>query len=155
MLAVRPSTFNTECEVCGFNNPKGTVSAVVIKDGNLLVLKRTREPAKDAWDLPGGFMEAGEVPKAALERELKEEVGVRIAAADFIGWFPGTYAWNGREFAVVSAAWLVEIEGALKLNRENSEYRWLPIKELTEVAFDSDQKLLQHLRGKFNIDFVG
>ena len=65
-----------ECEICKFNNPKGTATAVVIRDGKLLVLKRNEEPFKDMWDLPGGYMSQGEMPEDTLRKELMEELGV-------------------------------------------------------------------------------
>ena len=61
-----------ECELCAFNNPKGTATAVIIRDGKLLLLKRNEEPYKNQWDLPGAYMEAGETPEGTLRRELKE-----------------------------------------------------------------------------------
>jgi 8-oxo-dGTP pyrophosphatase MutT (NUDIX family) len=50
------------------------------------VLLCHRHPARrwfpDVWDLPGGHVEADETERAALVRELREEVGVDVAEAD-------------------------------------------------------------------------
>lgn len=143
------------CEVCAFNNPKGTVAAVVIKEGKLLVLKRDQEPGRGQWDLPGGFMNEGEAPEAALRRELKEELGVDGATLDLIGWFPGTYVWQGREFAVLSGAFLAELPGEIVINYESSAYQWVPVQEVGELAFDSDQKVLQYVRDTLDVDWAG
>ena len=61
-----------ECELCNFKNPKATATAVIIKDGKLLLLKRNEEPYKGMWDLVGGYLDENEPPEEALHRELKE-----------------------------------------------------------------------------------
>ncbi|WP_314147371.1 (deoxy)nucleoside triphosphate pyrophosphohydrolase [uncultured Leifsonia sp.] len=55
------------------------VAAVIEHDGRLLACRRA--PHKDAagrWEFPGGKVEPGETPEAALERELREELDARI-----------------------------------------------------------------------------
>ena len=52
---------------------------VVLGDAVLLVFDRHRR----RWELPGGTREAGETPRAAAERELAEETGIRTADLDF------------------------------------------------------------------------
>ena len=144
------------CELCDFNNPKGTVTAVIIKNGWLLLLRRNEHPFKDMWDLPGGYMQAGETPEESLLRELHEELGVEEANFTFIGCFPGSSYFEDKDFSILSHAFLVEIKGTIKLNEENSSFNWVPIREVEKVAFDSNMNILKFVKENFyfNLDRV-
>jgi len=144
-----------ECDICNFENPKGSVSAVIIKEGRILVLKRIEEPFNDMWDLPGGYIDAGETPEQAIKREIKEELGVD-ANIDFIGCFPGTASWKDKEFPIISHAYIAELTGELKLNTsENSSFNWIPISDinLKEIAFDSNKRIVEYVKNNFSINF--
>ncbi|MEM0006110.1 MAG: NUDIX domain-containing protein [Ignisphaera sp.] len=52
------------------------VGAVVVVDGNIILVKRGYPPAKDRWSIPGGVIEAGEKVFDAARRELYEETGI-------------------------------------------------------------------------------
>lgn len=53
------------------------VAAIVVRDGKLLMTRRTAgSHLGGLWELPGGKVEPGESPPAALARELREELGV-------------------------------------------------------------------------------
>jgi len=59
------------------------VAAVIIRDGKILIGQRKRggrHPLK--WEFPGGKVEPGEDPRAALERELREELNVQAVIGD-------------------------------------------------------------------------
>ena len=58
------------------------VGAVIIRDGQVLLVKRGREPAKGLWAVPGGAVEPGETLQEAAEREIFEESGVVIRAGE-------------------------------------------------------------------------
>jgi len=62
---------------------KHVVAALIVRDGKILVCQRTRHqtmPLK--WEFPGGKIEDGEQARAALERELEEELGIHAAIAE-------------------------------------------------------------------------
>ena len=60
-------------------------AAIVIEGGRVLVTQR--KPGAHlagAWEFPGGKVEPGEDPKAALERELNEELGIEARTLDIL-----------------------------------------------------------------------
>ena len=58
--------------------PLNIVVGTPIKDGKCLLIRRTKEPHKGYWSLPGGKLEYGEDIKNAIARELKEETGLAV-----------------------------------------------------------------------------
>jgi len=60
--------------------PVVAVLAVVIRDGQVLLVQRANPPDAGLWGFPGGKVEAGEPLLAAAERELHEETGVKARA---------------------------------------------------------------------------
>jgi 8-oxo-dGTP diphosphatase len=56
------------------------VAGILIRDDRVLLCQRTasKEWYPSVWDLPGGHIEEGEAPGAALVRELREELEVSI-----------------------------------------------------------------------------
>ncbi|CAN5250221.1 (deoxy)nucleoside triphosphate pyrophosphohydrolase [soil metagenome] len=58
-------------------------AALIDPDGRVLVQRRPAGKAMAGlWEFPGGKVEPGESPEAALVRELAEELGVRVAPSD-------------------------------------------------------------------------
>ena len=58
--------------------PYLAVSAAIIRDGNVLVVRRARNPALGIYTLPGGGVETGETFPDALQRELQEEGRIEL-----------------------------------------------------------------------------
>src|ERR1041384_4114734 len=66
-------------------NPTMIVVAAALLDGDGRILLQQRAPGRamaGLWEFPGGKVEAGELPEAALARELEEELGIGVAEAD-------------------------------------------------------------------------
>ena len=73
-------------------NPTLTVVAVALVDADGRILLQQRAPGRamaGLWEFPGGKIEAGERPEAALVRELREELGIQTETACLA---PATFA---------------------------------------------------------------
>lgn len=58
--------------------PIAVTSAVVFKEGRILMVKRAKEPNKGKWSIPGGGIELGETIYEAAKREVREECSIEI-----------------------------------------------------------------------------
>jgi 8-oxo-dGTP diphosphatase len=66
------------------SSPVPAVIAVVIREGQVLLVRRANPPDAGLWGFPGGKIEFAETVKAAATRELLEETAVRGEAQDII-----------------------------------------------------------------------
>ena len=68
------------------SRPQLAVSAVIFRDGKVLLVRRARSPGKGFYSLPGGRVEYGESLHTALAREVDEETGLKIEILGLAGW---------------------------------------------------------------------
>jgi 8-oxo-dGTP diphosphatase len=69
------------------DSPQSAVGAIVIRDDEVLLVKRNKPPGRGLWSIPGGSIELGETLQEAAEREIMEETGVIIRAKEPIYTF--------------------------------------------------------------------
>jgi len=60
------------------------IAGVAIRNGKILLVKRSGEPGKNLWSLPGGVVEVGEKLIDALKREMKEETSLDCEVKDLV-----------------------------------------------------------------------
>lgn len=97
------------------------VDGIFIKDGKILLLKRTYEPFKGFWHLAGGQVEDGETLKNALKREFKEETNLDVEVGKIIaGRLEETYD----QIKIIVAFKITSAKGEIKLNSESEEFGW-------------------------------
>jgi 8-oxo-dGTP diphosphatase len=99
------------------------IVAGVIRDADGLVLT-VRKRGTSAFMLPGGKREPGEADVQALSRELFEELGCDLIAADHLGTFDAPAA-NEPETRVYGAIYLAAVEGAISARAEIEELLWM------------------------------
>ena len=112
------------------------VSAAIIRDGKVLIVRRTRPPAGGVYTLPGGGVEVGETLVEAVVREVREETALAIEPVALAG-YREAIARDGdgrieRHFVVLpfAARW---IAGEPRLNDELSEAVWLDPSEIARL----------------------
>jgi 8-oxo-dGTP diphosphatase len=65
--------------VAGARERKLVVAALIRREGRVLMSRRRADQAMPLlWEFPGGKVEAGEAPEAALAREVREELGCEV-----------------------------------------------------------------------------
>jgi 8-oxo-dGTP diphosphatase len=109
------------------------VSAAIVRDGKILVVRRARAPAHGLYTLPGGVVEVGETLVEAVAREVLEETGMTVEPVALAG-FREAVARDAqdrveRHFVILcfAARWQA---GEPVLNEELDEARWLDPAEL-------------------------
>jgi ADP-ribose pyrophosphatase YjhB (NUDIX family) len=96
------------------------------------------------WDLPGGFLEAGETPDKALRRELREELSAELRSARLVGFEPDRYGPDG--FPTLTAVYRVGLApGPLRCADDVAELRWFREDEIPyrKLAFPSMRRALR------------
>jgi 8-oxo-dGTP diphosphatase len=68
-----------------FDYPRPCAGVVVVRGAEVLLLTRGHLPRRGYFDLPGGFLEAGEDPEGGARRELKEETGLEVGRVRPLG----------------------------------------------------------------------
>ena len=120
-----------------FSHPRFAVTAAAIVTdgrGRVLLLKHRFRPGS-GWGLPGGFIEKGEQPDAALRRELREEIGLEVEQLKLFAVrafkkpkqveivFMGQAIGNTDElsFEIQEAVWFLPGEFPAELPRDQTE----------------------------------
>ncbi|WP_258360262.1 NUDIX hydrolase [Moorella sulfitireducens] len=127
------------------------VGAVVVKDGNILLVRRGKPPAAGLWSLPGGAQETGETAREAVEREVFEECGIRVTAGPPIAVLDSIYIdGSGRikYHYVLIDFWAEYRGGNLRPATDAADAGWIP---LHEVAAYSLTRGLRELLAAWNL----
>ena len=94
-----------QCTTCGFVyyfNPSSAVACFIRNSkGELLLVRRAKEPAKGTLDLPGGFVDMYESAEDAAHREVKEETNLDITDCRYLFSIPNLYLYSGFEVHTV------------------------------------------------------
>ena len=133
------------------NGNRIIVHTLIEIDGKYLVTKRSKQESTypEYWDIPGGLAEYGELPREAVIRETKEEVGLSIIPTKVI--HEDSNLDKSKNLIFIRLVYLCELNDKIeniKLQiEEHSEYR------LIESLKDLDgEKISPFLLELFNED---
>jgi 8-oxo-dGTP diphosphatase len=118
-----------------------TVDAVIFSKSdtglNVLLIQRAKEPFKDCWAFPGGFVNIDEVIDNAVYRELEEETNIsnvslkRFDVFDAIDRDP-----RERTISVAYYGFFNELNDPVKAGDDAKDAKWFSINNLPELVFD-------------------
>jgi ADP-ribose pyrophosphatase YjhB (NUDIX family) len=134
-----------DCPACGavhFRNAKPCAGVLIVRGGEVLLGKRNRQPFRDWWDIPGGFLDPWEHPEQAAVREAAEETGLVVRPTALLGIFLDTYGQDAHADFTLNIYYLAEIvSGAAQAGDDLSELAWFKAGALPErIAFPDNAR---------------
>jgi ADP-ribose pyrophosphatase YjhB (NUDIX family) len=128
------------CTICGrihYRNAKPCAGALIVRDGRVLLLKRTIQPFLGHWDIPGGYLEEDEHPEVGVIREVREETSLEIRVNDLFGIYLDRYGDRSTHYCL-NIYYLAEVVGGNeRANDEASDLAWFAPSELpNKIAFE-------------------
>jgi 8-oxo-dGTP diphosphatase len=132
------------CPACGwihFVDPKVAAAVLIEHEGRVLLVRRVNEPFRGMWTLPAGFINGGEDPAEAAERECLEETGLSVRVNRVLEIISGKEHPRGADFIIVYRAEV--LSGELKPDDDADAVEWFARDELPPLAFRATQKVLE------------
>ena len=101
---------------------------IIVQKGKILACKIKKNKN---WFFPGGHVEFGETAERALKRELKEEIGVSVKKAKFIGANENFYQQRGKILHEVNIVFEASLNKDYnKVLEDHMEFKWINLKSL-------------------------
>jgi 8-oxo-dGTP diphosphatase len=124
-----------------FPRPAVTTDTLVFREGKecieVLLIKRKKEPYKDFWALPGGFLEIEETPVEGARRELIEETNLDVSILKEVGTFGDIDRDpRGRTITIVFYTFIHNNQQDAKPKSDAAEVKWFSVKDIPPMAFD-------------------
>jgi 8-oxo-dGTP diphosphatase len=121
-------------------NPVPTIDIILSENFNsdkILIIKRKKDPFKDYFSLPGGFVNEGENVEDAVRREAEEELLVKVEPIDILG----VYSDPNRDPRghIMSITFIAKIiNGELKAGDGVAELKWIGLNNLENIKLGFD-----------------
>jgi len=135
------------CGRCGwvyFPDPKVAVVAVISEGDKILLVRRSVNPHRGKWTLPAGFVDAGEDPRDAIERECLEEMGLSVVVDGLMDVVYGQEHSKGAHIIII---YRVNVHsGSLKPGDDVDRVKFFELDKLPQIAFKTTNKVIEMLQ---------
>ena len=129
-----------------WSHPIAVVAGIVTQRGKVLVSRRLPDDSYGGkWEFPGGTVD-GESPKAALRRELAEELGIRVEVGE---WFTRVFALKEQGESCLIDFYRARLLPGSPPPRalEVADWRWVRPRDLGRLDFiPSNKEVIDKLR---------
>lgn len=129
------------CESCGFvyyfNPSAATVALIFNKEGELLVCRRAKDPAKGTLDLPGGFLDSFETAEEGVAREVMEETGLVVDEVIYQFSLPNLYMYSGFEVHTLDLFFVCKVSDTdhIEAQDDAQEAFFMPLHQINPEDF--------------------
>mgnify|MGYP004719827829 CR=1 FL=1 len=121
------------------------VAAIIIEKGKVLATQRGYGEFKDGWEFPGGKIELGEIPEAAIVREIKEELDTEIEVVKLLD----TVEYDYPQFHLSMDCFICKIKSGDLVLKEHVAAKWLTKENLENVDWlPADLSVVEKLRNE-------
>jgi len=126
-----------------FTQTFGVVAALIEKDGKFLLVKETKEMAKNQWNHPAGWIDLEENPMDAIFREVKEETGYDFQPTHILGIYSLLNTRLVEKFGIVFHPIKIIFLGRISENQEKfmedeiAEVKWFTPEEIENMDVDT------------------
>lgn len=115
-----------------------TTGAIVLNQAGEVLLLQHRFRPGSGWGIPGGFLQRGEQPLEALQRELREEIGVTVTEVELV------FVRTLTRYQQVECIFRCRIDrAAIPQTHEISRAAWFALDALPEGLSDDQRALIQ------------
>ncbi len=128
-----------QCEWIHFDDPKVAAAVLLEQDGRVLLVRRVNEPYRGLWTLPAGFVDAGEDPARAAERECLEETGLSVRVKRVLDVVAGREHERGADFVIAYQAEV--ISGTLSPGDDADAVKWF------DARYSTTSGVFRHTKG--------
>ncbi len=112
-----------------------SIKGIISFKNKILLLKNEREE----WELPGGKLELNEDPKECLEREILEEVNIKIKVTDIIDSWVYTI-FDKKHVLIITYACSKIKSDKFQISNEHNGGKWFTLEEIEEINMPTGYK---------------
>ena len=121
------------------------VAAIIIEKEKIFATQRGYGEFKDGWEFPGGKIELGETPEAAIVREIKEELDTEIEVVKLLD----TVEYDYPQFHLSMDCFICKIKSGDLILKEHEAAKWLTKENLDSVDWlPADLSLVEKIRSE-------